>query len=83
METKLSKVKAAYEAGNYQLALRLAAKFGDLGDQRDAIKSGHECYANAKFYRQLGKDPDALKRAGAAALALRYGWAAPAESAQL
>lgn len=74
METKLSKVKAAYQAGDYQLALRLAAKFADLGDHRDAIKMGHEAYSNGRFYAQLGKDPEALKIAGRDALAARYGF---------
>ncbi len=76
METKLSKVRAAYESGDLQGALRIAAKFHDLGAERDAILRAHESYANASFYAQLGKAPEQLRAEGAAALARRYGFGA-------
>lgn len=72
METKLSKLKAAASAGDWQGALRIAARFPQLGDHKADIKRAHEAYENAGFYRQLGRDPDALIAAGIAALQDRY-----------
>lgn len=81
METKLSKVKNLYMAGDFRGALRLAAKFGDLGAHRKAILEAHESYHSAAFYKQLGRDIDALQIAGRNALAERYGWPSPASVA--
>lgn len=72
MQTKLSKIKAAAAAGDWPGALRIAAKFADLGDHRAAITRAHEAHANARFYRGLGQDPEALIAAGIAALKDRY-----------
>ncbi|MCA1776057.1 MAG: hypothetical protein LC676_10740 [Loktanella sp.] len=70
--TKLSKLKAAAAAGDWPLALRIAARFPQLGDHKEAIVRAHEAHANARFYRQLGKDPDALIAEGIDALKTRY-----------
>lgn len=59
-------------AERWQEALRLAATFQDLGPQRAAILSAHSAYTNPRFMLQLGKDLDALKAAGRAALVARY-----------
>lgn len=72
METKLAKLKAAAASGDWRLALRIAARFQDLGDHKAEIKRGHEAFENARFYRQLGRDPDALIDQGIAALKARY-----------
>lgn len=72
METKLSKLKQKYQAGDVRGAIRIAAKFPDLGDDRDAILQAHESYHSPDFYRQIGKNPDALIQAGKAALENRY-----------
>ncbi len=77
MQTKLSKVKAAFDVGDYQGALYLAAKFPSLGEQRSDIKRAHESYANYGFYKQLGHDIGDLRMKGVMALADRYGWALP------
>lgn len=60
-------------AGNWRLALQIAARFDRLGLQRNAILSAHGAYNHPEFYRQLGKDPEALKREGRRALIERYG----------
>jgi len=72
-ETKLSQLKEAMRAGNWELALRIAARFPRLGHERGAILSGHEAYVNPGFYVQLRKKPAALKEAGKRALIKRYG----------
>lgn len=72
METKLSKLKAAAEQGNWQEALRIAARFPRLGAHGPAIKRAHEAHTNGHFYRQIGKDPEVLIQSGIDALKERY-----------
>lgn len=72
MQTKSSAIRNAIDAGDWQLALRLAARLPQLGVHGPAIKRAHECYSNAAFYRQLGRDPDALIEAGKAAVLDRF-----------
>ena len=74
MQTKLSKIKEAFEAGDLRSALSMAAKFYDLGEQADAIKRGHEAYANPRFWKSLGYDLDVLIENGRLALIARWGF---------
>jgi hypothetical protein len=71
-ETKLSQIKRLLAAGDAQGALRIAARFPDLGAERAAILDGHSAFTNPGFLRQIGKDPEALIAAGVAALQRRY-----------
>jgi hypothetical protein len=71
--SKVAQLRAAMRDGNWRLALRMAARFDRLGPQRDAILSAHGAYIRPNFYRQIGKNPEALKRAGQRALIERYG----------
>jgi hypothetical protein len=73
MQTKLSQVQAFMAAGDYQAAILMAAKFGELGAQRGAILSAREAYLRPAFQKQIGKDPAALIAAGVAALNERFG----------
>lgn len=75
--TKLSQVAAHYAAGRYKEALAIAARFPQLGQERDAILEAHGAYANPRFCAQLGKDPVALQNLGILALAQKYGLPAP------
>jgi hypothetical protein len=59
-------------AGEWRRALSLAAKFPRLGTHKNAIVDAHEAYTHPDFYRQLGKDVDAVIQAGIAALKDRY-----------
>ena len=72
MQTKLSKVKTAYLSGNYNEALRIAAKFPDLGEHRKQITLAAECLTNPRFYKQLGINIDQAINDGIIALAIRY-----------
>jgi hypothetical protein len=72
METKLDKVKAAARSGDWKAAIGIAAKFGQLGDERAAITRAHEAYCRPDFLRQIGRDPEAAIAAGIAALKSRY-----------
>lgn len=72
METKLAKLKKMWAAHDYRAALHLAASWPELGEQRDKITQGWAAVSNEGFYRQLGKDPAVLYRAGLHAVAVRY-----------
>lgn len=72
METQLTKLKRFMAEGDYHSALRMAAKFGQLGTQRDAITLGWAAKTNPRFYRELGKDPDQLVQNGIKAIRERY-----------
>lgn len=72
MDTKLSKLKAAYAAGDATGALRIAAKFPQLGDEKDAILRAWNCIQSPDFYREMGFDLDATVAAGIEALKGKY-----------
>jgi len=61
------------QCGQWQEAIRLAAKFPRLGEHRTAILSAHMAYTNPRFVVQLRKDIETLKRAGQQALLDRFG----------
>ena len=75
--SKLFQVRAAYERGDYTAALRIAAKFPQLGGQKTAIERGWMAVTRPDFVREIGRDPAADVAAGAAALAERYGFEPP------
>ena len=76
-QTKLSAVRDAMMADDWQRAIALAARFPQLGAHRAAILDAHTAWTNPRFALQLGKDLDALKAAGAAALIAKYGQPSP------
>ncbi len=71
-EKKIDTLVRLMVAGEWTRALALAARFPQLGEHRDAILRGHQATSNARFWRSLGKDPDALREAGITALRERY-----------
>lgn len=72
MQTKLSQVKQAYQAGDFNKAIRIAAKFHDLGTQRNAILDAHLAITNPRWMIGLGKDVEQAISAGIDALRIRY-----------
>lgn len=70
--TKLSILLEHMDAGRWQEAFRIAARFQDLGAQRAAILDAHSAYTSPAWMRQLGRDPDEAIKAGIAALRARY-----------
>lgn len=81
MATKLSEVQTAMRAGDWTMAIRIAARFKDLGKERGEILDAHGALTNPRFCAQLGKDPQALVEAGKAALVARYGYGEPSTAA--
>lgn len=72
MRTKLQALKDAAARQDWHSALRIAAKFADLGEHKAAIVRGHEAHSNARFAKQLGRDPQGDIDAGILALCARY-----------
>ena len=72
METQLAKLRRLMAAGDTVGALRLCAKWHDLGAQKERITRGWAAYQNPDFYRQLGHDPDACFADAVAAVRERW-----------
>jgi hypothetical protein len=72
METQLNKLKRLMAARDFTEALRLCAKWQDLGAHKERITRGWAAYMNPQFYRELGQDPDALYADAIAAIRERY-----------
>jgi hypothetical protein len=71
--TKLSRLKAHMAAGATIEALRMAAKFGQLGAHKERITRAWAAHTNRETYAAMGHDPDALIADGIAAIRERYG----------
>lgn len=72
METKLSKVRRHAAAGEWLAALRIVAKFQDLGEHRVVITRAWAAQHNPDFYKELGYVPAQCLAAGIAAMKERY-----------
>jgi hypothetical protein len=73
MHSKASVVREHMAAGRWQEAIRIAARFPRLDRHRNAILDAHGAYTNPHFLVQLGRDIEALKQSGIAALIDRFG----------
>lgn len=69
---KLDLVRAAWAAGDKLGALRIAARFHDRSPETAAFKRGMQAHNNSAFYRQLGRDPEALTAAAFETLARKF-----------
>ena len=70
--TKISQIRAAMQAGDWDLAFRLAARLPQLGRQRGAILTARGALVNPQFYREMGRDLDQLVALGRAAMVERF-----------
>ena len=71
-QSKASIVREHMAAGQWAEAIRLAASFPRLDRHREAILDARSAYTNPRFLQQIGKDIEALKAAGHAALQERF-----------
>ena len=71
-DTKLARIREAMANAEWELALKLAAKFQRLGPQREAIKRAAEAISHPDLYEQLGYDLTQLREQGIRALKERY-----------
>ena len=72
MLTKLETLKNLWQGGDAVGALRIAAKFPQLGFERDAITKAWAAQQNPSFYQQIGKDPQQLIVDGFAAMRSKW-----------
>jgi hypothetical protein len=72
-QSKASIVRRHMAAGDWPEAIRLAASFPRLDRHRNAVLDARAAYTNPRFMIQLGKDIEAVKAAGRAALLERFG----------
>lgn len=72
MITKTQRLIGFMAAGDWPRALSLANTFRRLGPYRDTIRLAHACRVHPRFYRGLGRDPEAATEAGIAALRKLY-----------
>lgn len=70
--TKSSIIRGHMATGDWQAAIRVAARLPRLDVHRAAILDAHMAYTNPRFVRQIGKDTDALIDAGRVALLERF-----------
>lgn len=70
---KIEQLRAFMVAGDWRAAIKLAASFPQLGEEKAAILRGWESFVRPEFQRAIGKDPDALISEARAALVRRYG----------
>jgi hypothetical protein len=70
--TKTQRLRDLIAAGDWSRALSLANTFRHLGPHHDTIRLAHECRVHPRFYRGLGRDPEATTAAGIAALRQLY-----------
>lgn len=70
--TKLAKVREAMANGDWDTAIKLEAKFADLGEHKKVIQRARDAINNPGFYAQMGFDLDALKKQAIKALKERH-----------
>lgn len=71
-DTQLASLRRFMREGDYHAALKLAAGWPRLGEHKDAIERAWAALNHANFYREIGKDPDALVQEGLQAIRERY-----------
>ncbi len=72
MVSKLQQIRDALARGDSRIALKIAASFPSLGEQKTAITRGWEACVRPELYRQMGCDVDQLITDGVAAVRERY-----------
>lgn len=72
MQTKLSQLKDAYHAGDTAKAIRIAARFPDLGAHRAAILDANIAITNPRWTLNMKRDIEQTIAAGIDALRNRY-----------
>lgn len=66
MITKTQKAIDYFDAGNYQKAFSIVKTFrnGLTKEQKKTFQLAYEAFVHPDFYKQLNKDPEALKADG-------------------
>jgi hypothetical protein len=69
---KIVLLRVHIAAGRWREAMKLAASFPRLGDEKVAIERAWLAYTRPEFCRQLGRDPDQLIEDGKRTLRKKY-----------
>ena len=72
MQTKLATLKEAYYKGDLKKAISIAARFPNLGLERNAILDAQTAFVNPRWVISMGKDVDQVKALGKQALISKY-----------
>ena len=72
MQSKSDTIRDHLAAGDQLGALRIASRFFDRGADTDVFKRGWGAHQNPSFYRQIGRDPEALVTAALQRLAAKF-----------
>ena len=70
--TKSDKIKAALISGDKVRAISIASKFFDRSEDTRLYQQAQAAIGNPGFYRQIGKDPDAIIAAAVESLNHRF-----------
>jgi hypothetical protein len=70
--TKSDRIRDALLLGDERKAVSIAATFFDRSDKTMLYKQAQSAANNPAFYRQIGKDPDAILYSAVAELRLRF-----------
>jgi hypothetical protein len=70
--SKLSLIRDAMASGRERDALKIAAAFPQLGDEKAAITRAWAALQNPAFYEGIGQDPAALVCTGIAAIRCKW-----------
>lgn len=81
-ESKLAPVREAMARGDWDTAIRLAAKFPTLGVHSAAIRRASDALNNPSFYEQLGCNIDTLRHDAIESLKERFSKSWDAAQAQ-
>ena len=69
---KIDIVKMHAANGNWHEAIKVAAKFPRLGDEKKAITRAKDCIVNPRFYESMGFDVKAEIQLGIIAIRKKY-----------
>lgn len=72
MTPKLEQIRAAWAAGDRIAALRIASRFFDRSEETKTFKRGWDAHRNPAFYRQIGRDPEAITAEALMTLARKF-----------
>lgn len=72
MQTKISIIRELWTKGDKISALKIAAKFPQLGEEKRDITTAWAAVTNPSFYKQINKDPEDLIETGLDAMQEKY-----------
>lgn len=72
MEKKIEVLSRLMKTGAWEKAIKYAAKFPRLGNERGAILSAAAAMLSPHSYKGMGKDPDVLFKEAVTALKKKY-----------